>query len=292
MFQLPFGKRSRGFTLIELLVVIAIIAILIGLLLPAVQKVREAAARTQGVNNLKQLGLGMQNHHDTLNCLPDAGSGQGVWPTALLMGTAQPGPWCYQILPFIEQQNLWQNWVTGKNNPGIGVKVFMDPGRGRPATDSNGYARTDYAINSTPWFPGVGGAQGPTVNTSCTGGNVHSKSPLTLMGIPDGTSTTMFLGEKAVPSTAYNNNVGNWDDSAFQSYGGDQRNGIYSFQDNAYKVPLYGTCNGGPWWGAPYSGGFPIGMYDGSVRMMQYDASAGYLQALLTSNAGDIYTGP
>jgi prepilin-type N-terminal cleavage/methylation domain-containing protein len=278
-------RRGRAFTLIELLVVIAIIAILIGLLLPAVQKVREAAARTQSINNLKQLGLGMQNHHDAIGSLPDAGAGQGIWPVSQLLGTSQPGPWCYQILPFIEQQNFFQNWVTGTNHYGIGIKVFMDPGRGRSPVDGNGYARTDYAINSVPW--GGGGVN--AVYSSCPGsGATHSKQPLTLMSIQDGTSNTIFVGEKALPATSYNNNVGNWDDSAFQSFGGDQRNGIYSFRDQTVTT----NCNGGPWWGAPYSGGFPIGMYDGSVRLMQFDGSVGYLTALLTSTQGDLYTGP
>src|ERR1044072_6776862 len=95
--------RQAAFTLIELLVVIAIIAILIALLVPAVQKVREAAARTQCINNLKQMGIGAQSYHDTYFKMPDAGN-----------NTTNYQPWCgqFQILPYVEQDNLFKSEIA------------------------------------------------------------------------------------------------------------------------------------------------------------------------------------
>ena len=130
-------SRRPGFTLIELLVVIAIIAILIGLLLPAVQKVREAAARIQGTNNLKQIGLALQSCHDATGWLPHPGIDGGAQPVANVGPSLQNGSWVFQALPYMEQTAIYSG-QTGWQTPQL--KTFLCPGRGRTLANSSDQA--------------------------------------------------------------------------------------------------------------------------------------------------------
>src|SRR5688500_123866 len=111
-------NRSTGtraaFTLVELLVVIAIIGVLVALLLPAVQAAREAARRTQCINNLKQIGLAAHNSHDAYKVFPSGGWGwHWVGDSDLGVGEKQPGGWTYNLLPYLEQTNVH---ALGKDN--------------------------------------------------------------------------------------------------------------------------------------------------------------------------------
>jgi prepilin-type N-terminal cleavage/methylation domain-containing protein len=220
MSRLLFGPRKRGFTLIELLVVIAIIAILIGLLLPAVQKVREAAARMSCSNNLRQLGLGLQNCTDTHQGLLPPSCGTYPIPVYVGVDAGVPnngeGGFMFHMLPYIEQQNLYNSGTT-MTDPfnGTGVLTYCeygsptmgeDDGSGKGVWVQNKVIKT-YVCPSdptnqsapTPTPPGVWQwATGSyAINGQVFQGNrwnrAYGRFPAS---ISDGTSNTIFFTEK------------------------------------------------------------------------------------------------
>jgi prepilin-type N-terminal cleavage/methylation domain-containing protein/prepilin-type processing-associated H-X9-DG protein len=237
--------RRRGFTLIELLVVIAIIAILIGLLLPAVQKVREAAARMQCQNNLKQIGLAVMNFEGTYQHFPPGvnvpiGTASGmVFPTNTLVTSGkvtQPpfpnqfGSWMAYILPFVEQDNLQKQYnfnvreygnCNGPNSTGAQiVKIYICPTDPMPnpvTTYTTGGVTYYFGMNS---YLGNGGTRSWFVDANYSvDGIFHLNSKVTIAGIMDGTSNTFMAGERYHKDPVYTaiGGLGGWAWSNYQA---------------------------------------------------------------------------
>jgi prepilin-type N-terminal cleavage/methylation domain-containing protein len=193
--KLNLSRRWRGFTLIELLVVIAIIAILIGLLLPAVQKVREAAARIQSTNNLKQMGLALHNMNDTNGLLPlpvgNYPRRNAFVPTQTDLSQGMVGTVQYFMLPYIEQDNTYKiqasihpdSWWCGYN-----IKTYYSPSD--PSAPAGGEPDTGNPRYGTSYAP----------NEAVFGTPPHRGSSDPVARIPstfqDGTANTIVFGEK------------------------------------------------------------------------------------------------
>ena len=228
-FQSHNGRR--GFTLVELLVVIAIIGILVSLLLPAVQAAREAARSVQCKNNLKQLALGCLSHENSLGLLPaDGHNYKTAGDPNKGFGKDQPGGWHYNILPYIEQQNLRelgmdlpepQRRAAGAKICETVVTTFICPTRGsaRPIPyilpgrysynnidRPKAFGRSDYAANAGNRLSGW-----CSYNSTNHTGAIYSRSGLNMADIHDGTSNTYLIGERYIDPDHYSyaNSPGN-----------------------------------------------------------------------------------
>lgn len=230
--QKPISKRA--FTLVELLVVIAIIGILIGMLLPAVQSVREAARRTQCLNNMRQCALGALNFESAHGNFPTAGGQAGSFfpeDTANPQQEYEHFGWLFQIIPFLEQQNLSQlinqNEVSNRTNSLLAVSIppYICASRGPRFLDLSGpVAVADYAGVLTGWNepewvdlvfnhdrPANTAEQGSFGGILAKGGHYNFSDDTTTRfrrigfgAITDGSSNTIFCAEKAVRAEDYN----------------------------------------------------------------------------------------
>jgi prepilin-type N-terminal cleavage/methylation domain-containing protein/prepilin-type processing-associated H-X9-DG protein len=326
MLRRKVERNRRGFTLIELLVVIAIIAILIGLLLPAVQKVREAAARTQCQNNLKQLGLAFHNYHDPNNGLPS-----NIRPSAVSTVRVR---WATYLLPYLEQDNMYRlydqtvNWHLPANLPVTSkrLKIMECPSSPNAAildsapdvnwdTNVAGVAVGDYSglygvdprlVSLGLVDPASGGADK---------GAISKTVKLNFGSFSDGLSNTIQVTESAGRPNVYRRgrlvipasglqrvNGGGWcrpaseipmligsspDGTTFPGPCGiNCTNGEVL---GTYPHPFYGTDGTSQIYGF-HTGGVNVLFGDGSVRFMSQNINIRTLAAMVTRNGGEVYS--
>lgn len=288
-----FVRRRGGFTLIELLVVIAIIAILIALLVPAVQKVRESAARTQCSNNLRQLVIALHARHDVFKRFPMG----AVWTGGGYYASPRSG-WNYSLFPFIEQEPLynkfpvsaksqqWYPWFSAEATSATGptrvvLEVWLCP------SDSGALHNTQswgvFSLGNYHAFFGglnLGGAvSNPSFQKAAFGINYGAR----LTDMSDGSSNTMVLGEYLRSTGASNDQRGMpWGDQP--GYG--QIYTQLSPNSSSPDLIYVGWCNNQPQQNLPcisgdsgpnntaasrsrHTGGVNVGMGDGAVRFVQ-----------------------
>jgi len=305
--------QRRGFTLIELLVVIAIIGILIALLLPAVQKVREAAARISCSNNLKQIGLAIHHYHGTYRALPPARTNSDGGPT-----------WAFLLLPNLEQENLYKQWdphrsYYDRDLPDFRrtqVNLFYCPTRRAPPQLS--VETSDGDVNYENHWPNDNPVPGALGDYACSVGDnfdiynteqangafalaTHRyaanppgastppwlmsswKSNTDFASITDGLSNTIFIGEKHVPMGAFGRREGGGDSSIYN----DDHPGVNQrMAGPGHTLARSPTEPFNIQFGSYHPGICQFLMGDGSVRSIDVSVSGTILSRLSVRNDG------
>lgn len=272
----PVKSRAAGFTLVEILLVIAILAILMGLLLPSVQKVRESACRARCQNNLKQIGIAFQMHHDRYQFFPTGGWDWSTPPNFIspgqpAVGADQHGSWAFQILPFLEAENVWcssPEVAIATPNP-----IFFCPTRRTPQT-------VTYPDDYDPPL-----TEGDLTHALCDyaasnwegTGVVRQYDPITIGEVTDGTSLTLMVSEKRLNLALLGENqpddgegyTAGWDEDTIRSTETQPLPDYYGeyFDDNR---PF----------GSSHPTSFNAVMIDGSVRTISYTIDVTIFQYL------------
>jgi prepilin-type N-terminal cleavage/methylation domain-containing protein len=286
------SRPRAGFTLIELLVVIAIIGILVGLLLPAVQKVREAANRASCLNNLKQLGLALHVYHDANN----------TFPAAALRGIPETQSWVPSALPYLEQQPLSDlyffnlAWYDPANQPAVStpLKIFQCPsapgGTRFDTTWPSQPACGDY--NATTAVSGILLQVGLIPPTPDLRGALVRDATTRIADITDGTSTTIMLGEDAGRPQLWNAGSlvpdgyiwgGGWADS----HGPFAVSGSSTDGSIIRGGPCAINCTNATEFYAFHPAGANAVFADGSGRLLPSSMSISVLAALTTRSGGE-----
>jgi prepilin-type processing-associated H-X9-DG protein/prepilin-type N-terminal cleavage/methylation domain-containing protein len=311
-------RRPPAFTLIELLVVIAIIAILIGLLLPAVQKVRESAARMSCQNNLHQIGLALQQYHDAHGHFPPGHTQDGLNLARDYPGWEPPPrnekphlhyiSWLARILPYIERDDLHQYITPGdfawphpeRGLPGGGylngkpVKLYFCPSDPTPRQHTfNYYDGLTVAVTN---YLGVNGTDLFSFN-----GTIYVNSRVNITrDVTDGTSTTLLVGER--PAGFYDGQAGWWFAGSGQVpwfgaidvvMGSNENiavNGkhIPGGQRSFYQRGRLNDDQHAYHFWSLHSGGSNFLFADGSVKFIKYDIDPRVLTELATRNGGEV----
>ncbi|OAI40412.1 hypothetical protein AYO40_04795 [Planctomycetaceae bacterium SCGC AG-212-D15] len=307
----------RGFTLIELLVVIAIIGVLIGLLLPAVQKVREAANRVKCQNNLHQLALAFMNYESTFGCLPPGSKGPMLGNNSFPAGWSDPVygsglpyghfSWAAVILPFVEANDLYQ--TINFNVPAYATSIYEDMSGGGSPTERGpaGNAANSTAANNMPKVflcptsqRGLSDSASPQKDYGVNGGTSACcpertaagmdglfwvNSSVQLRDIIDGTSNTFLLLEEA-----------NWYNHSWlpDTYGSNHfifvhhpSQGYVQADDSGVAAPNTDTWNNRSAMSF-HPGGVQTAFVDGSVRFIANGISASTYTALFTRAGGEV----
>ncbi len=290
-------RRMAGFTLVELLVVITIIGILIGLLLPAVQSARESARRMQCSNNLKQLALAFHDHHESFGYFPDGGKNICNEPVAVdpskCGGSDNYGccgpldrtewSWTYQILPFIEQQNVYDNTSNSVVYRSL-IPTYYCPSR-RPVKLVRNQAKVDYAACA-----GSNGSDGILVRR---GLNV-----MDFAQVRDGSSNTLMLGEKQVnlerQGYTYDDNepcvAPGWDSEIYR-ISGSTSNPYLPAPDSEHPSFTHSDPNvGSNYFGSSHPGVINVALADGSCRTLSFSIDVEIFRRLCMRSDGEPVT--
>ncbi len=294
-------RRRSGLTLIETLVVIAITSVLIGLLVGGVQKVRTAAARTQCQNTLRQIAIAGQSYHGSHTHFP-----LGVTPPN---DTREPFPymtWMVRLLPYLEQDTIWNETVQAfRTNPNFQI----DPTHKHRGSVLRTYTcPSDTRVQSPAMFGGSH-AYGLTSYLGVSGTNPVRADGCLLFGTPvriaditDGTSNTLFVGERPPNDNLH---FGWWYAGQGMLQDGDL-DSVMGVRARCRRSDCYSDCGDEPWrfqpgqfdkkcsflhfW-SPHTGGANFAFADGSVRFLRYSADE-ILPALATRARGEVVTLP